>query len=801
MTSRLRKLAFLLTFCAGYGCMESQVHAQGDDPFAADAEAPVAAAADAPAAEADDEAKKADAKPKPPKKPLDGPTEEDVVAAKKALEERRQAAIERERMQPVLDAIAEARPSSPVELIGAIDSLINLNQPDEAKKYIAKLLALKLNAEAMYVLQRRVGSGVFFKLSGDARYHPEGKQLADQILAAAHKQSRDPQRLAKLIKELNDPAPEVRSGALSDLKSGGIDAVLMLISALGDPAREAEHRRIRYALAQIGSIVVEPLIATLASGDANLKWQAIEILGLLEASRPTPYLIHPLLSPKEPRPVREAAKFALDRIVRAIPGEKGGEHYLFNRIAGLTSGDLPRRADAEGNIELWLWDAARKQPVPMVYTASDAALVEAAQLAADLYDLNPENPDYRRLYLLAILESAKLIAGLDRSLPTGKGSARELAGRTGVEAVEDLLVDAVRQNRVAAAIGAIEVLGDIGSDQLLLSDRGDARPLVEALSHTNRRIRYAAAEAIMKIDPQHDYPGASLLPETLGYLGSTSGVRRVLIGHPQTSSSQSLVGVLAEMGFEADTATTGRQFFFKAAETPDYELLLMSDALSDPPLGETLQALRSDRRTGTLPIGIMAREERINQLQLDAKETDKLTLVFPRPHERSAMEFQVQRLLANAGRSAIGNEERQQHASAALGWLARLAENQQAYGFYDLLRQVPQAERALYGGATSQPAAEVLGFLGSPRAQQALVDFASQNARPLADRQAAAAAFKTAVARRGLLLYEADVDLQYGRYNQSESLDAGTQQVLGDVLDVIERELLAQRSGEEVPKE
>jgi hypothetical protein len=130
-----------------------------------------------------------------------------------------------------------------------------------------------------------------------------------------------------------------------------------------------------------------------------------------------------------------------------------------------------------------------------------------------------------------------------------------------------------------------------------------------------------------------------------------------------------------------------------------------------------------------------------------------------------------------------------------------LAENQEAYGFYDLLREVPQAERALYGGAASQQAAEVLGFIGSPRSQQALATFASQNGRPLADRQAAAAAFKTAVERRGLLLYEADVDLQYERYNQSESLDAGTQQVLGDVLDVIERKLLAQRTGEEVPKE
>ena len=419
MTRKLRPLTSLLI----YSClmMATSAALAQDDPFAPsdDGEAPIASEPEV-APPADDEA--TSPKPAKPTKPTTGPTEEDVAAAKKALEDRRQKAIERERLQPVLDAIAETRPSSPVELIGAINSLIDLNQPDEAKKYITKLLALKLNEEAMYVLQRRVGSGVFFKLSGDDRYHPDGKELADKVLIAGHKQSRDRKRLAKLIKELNDPAFEVRSGAISDLKSGGIDAVLLMIATLADEKRAAEHPRIRYALTQMGSIVVEPLIGTLASPDPNLKAQAIEILGYLEARRPTPYLIHPLLSKKQPHAVRVAAKEALNRIARAIPSEQGGQAYLYNRIHELTSGDLPRAADAAGNIELWLWDAARKQPVPMVYVASDAALVEAAQLAADLYDLQPESPEYRRMYLLAILESAKLINGLDRSLPTGKGS-------------------------------------------------------------------------------------------------------------------------------------------------------------------------------------------------------------------------------------------------------------------------------------------------------------------------------------------------------------------------------------------
>jgi hypothetical protein len=87
--------------------------------------------------------------------------------------------------------------------------------------------------------------------------------------------------------------------------------------------------------------------------------------------------------------------------------------------------------------------------------------------------------------------------------------------------------------------------------------------------------------------------------------------------------------------------------------------------------------------------------------------------------------------------------------------------------------------------------ANVMSLLGTPRAQSALVDFASQHSRPLADRQAAAAAFGGAVKARGLLLTKVQIAEQYARYNASELLDKETQAVLGSVLDAIEAPAVA----------
>ena len=53
-------------------------------------------------------------------------------------------------------------------------------------------------------------------------------------------------------------------------------------------------------------------------------------------------------------------------------------------------------------------------------------------------------------------------------------------------------------------------------------------------------------------------------------------------------------------------------------------------------------------------------------------------------------------------------------------------------------------------------------------------------------RKSANAAFKVAVAKRGILLTKADILKQYDRYNASESLDKETQLILAEILDIME---------------
>ena len=107
------------------------------------------------------------------------------------------------------------------------------------------------------------------------------------------------------------------------------------------------------------------------------------------------------------------------------------------------------------------------------------------------------------------------------------------------------------------------------------------------------------------------------------------------------------------------------------------------------------------------------------------------------------------------------------------------------------MRLEPTLIGTLNNASLSASASGVLALLGTPRAQTALIDFASQNSRPLVDRQAAAAGFAAAVKARGLLLTQQQLAQQYARYNDSERLDVETQAVLASLLDAIEAPAIA----------
>jgi len=686
---------------------------------------------------------------------------------------------------PVVLAIRKSNPTTAVELGLAIRNVVNLGRPDEAKKYIGQLLEGSPDESTLVELHRTLGSAIFMRMLRDGRFAPEGPALGKAVLDAAYGAAHDPAYLAELIEKLSDEDAAIRYTALVDLRAGGTDAVVALIGVLADSSRGAEHFAIRATLVNLKELSVGPLVGALETSDEALLPQVIVVLSRLNASQATPHLLRPYFTSPPDAMVHRAAAYGLTKLLGQLPTQRDAESYLARETEAYLDGKLIGRLDHEDMITIWSWDAAKNGPVQRRYPGATASLMMAADLAGDLYAIAPNNIDHQRLYLTALLESSKRVNGLDQPLPAGEGTARASATALGVDAIADVLEYAVIHEKVAAATGAIEVLREIGDEELLRSNGGRPSPLALCLKHSDRRVRFAAVEAIMKLNPLEPFAGSSYLSEALGYFTSTVGSRRVLVAHPRTDQAQTLVGMLNEIGFEADTAQTGRQTLRLSTQYSDYEFFLVSDAVDYPGVNELIQQLHRDPRTAMLPIGLMARQEQFSQMER-VTENDPLTETFPRPHDVTGLSLAARRLLSRSGDDLVSFDERMAHASAALDHLARLAERSEDYAFYDLLRIQPAVEHSMNTPQLANQAARVLGLLGTPSAQQLLVTSASQNARLLSERQAAAAAFGTAISRRGLLLARNEIVLQYDRYNQSKVLNRETQAVLGSLLDSIE---------------
>ncbi len=625
-------------------------------------------------------------------------------------------------------------------------------------------------------------------MATDEALQPEGGTVSKAVVDAADQLNRNEQRLAELVQQFLTATPAARGPILVELKRGGAASAAPLIQVLADPQKAEQHRMARGALLALGDSVAEPTVAALQSKDEALQLQLIDVLGHMKYRAAAPYLLGPALSESRSPEVQQAAKKALEQILGGVPTVEESERFLTKRLDSYLGGAYPGKVDEERLVSSWSWNQEQQSPQLIRLPAEGASFAAAAEIAAILHGISPDNNEFTLMNLVTSLESAKRLIGFDRPLTGGEGSVRDDAAAAGTEALEQALGLSLSKQMHGAAIAIVELLGEVGDATLLEDPAGQPRAVSLALLDGNRRVRYSAAQAIVGWNPNKAYPGSSRLPEVLGFFSATGGRRRVLIGHPRLGVAQTIAGHFSQLGFEADTATTGRQAILMALESPDYAFAILSDALDKPPFSDIVQQLRKDPRTAALPIGIAARE--VNRQRADwLAARDDRTLVFPLPLELESAAFETRRLLSVAGRSQMSQAERLRQAGFALDALGQYAEREDKYPFYDLFRQQEQISAAVTTAELTGQAARVLGFLGTPAAQKRLVVIASDPTRPIADRRIAADAFKIAIQRRGLLLTRADVMHQYDLYNQSENFDQGTQQILGMLLDAMEAPL------------
>jgi CheY-like chemotaxis protein len=651
---------------------------------------------------------------------------------------------------PAVNATLSLPRTQPRHFVEAALTLLDLGAPEEAEKIVAELAGQPLTDEQYVALVDQVGTAALARLGREV---PAAAPVVDKALAAASAAATSPARMQGLVNQLTGEREQALAAirALRLTGPSGVDYCMTQLAKADDPKLRA---RLREALVALDPLSQPAIFAATGSDNPAVATEAAYALGrLAELGRIRSPIAAALVAGRvgQPGPAGEAAHWAYGKLTGKLPTDEDALRRLDVAIDELLAGAVlftdGVEAPANFNVQL------------------------AARLAADQAALLPGGGRPARRAMLLALENGN--EGAIATAPT--------------EDVSAVLGDSLTRNLHTAARLAAQTLGQRGDEAALYAANGELSPLAKALESPHPAVRFAAVEAIVAINPQNPFAGSSRLADALLYFAAAEGDDIAVVASPQLARAGETAGWLMGAGYVALPANRGEDALRIATASPDTTLVLIDMSVSLPGARETIFRLRRSPETALVPIAVLAADGRLAEAQRIADEHGGEAagiIALPRPHSPEATASMAQRLVALAPADWPHADERLRHAEAAKKAIAGLIANgPKIYGFDRRAEQVA----IIAGLGKSEESLATLAALGTPESQQRLLDAASLEARPLADRSAAADAFAESVAAHGILLTTDQLRRQYDRYNLSATAPEETQAVLGRLLDVIER--------------
>lgn len=687
---------------------------------------------------------------------------------------------------PAAQAILATNPSLPWECARAAKILADLGEVDLAKGFLQKILAELAGQDeterraTLVDFEARFGLMMFYEMAIRPELNPEARQLADALARALDEHRRDLPRLKNLVPDLASDHAGTAVGAAEELRRSGGFAVMALLEGWAEaPPGSRWRQRILEVFRALGSEAVGPLRAVIQKGPVELAAGAAEVAGTLRLSALGPYLLASAhLSPDGK--VRTAARTALGNIYGQVPGPEAAAVVLVRHTEALLS-RAGRQLDDQP-IEYWFWDDNAARPEVATINPPEEAKREALWLASSAARLSPDNT------------MAGLLLGVaEAEVASGKGSLREIADgadrlskswteRSSGELVQIYGLTQKFKLPVAGAL-TLAVLARREGDRLLLSNHVQPSVLVEALRHPDRRLRYFALLSVLQHAEDCHFAGASWLCEGIAFFLASEGKSRGLLATPNPVEAMETAGFLIQLGYEVDTARTGKEVFRALTSSPDFEFAFIDLAIDDPPVDVLLQQLAIDCRSALVPIGLVARAGTLQRAEQLAGR-HPLVRAFSRPHSLESVRWQLEELnRLNQG----GLLTRQERNFVAHTLLQVLAADVKRTGQIVSLRRLELVLSWQPNFPDRAPAAlTLLGSLGTASSQATLIEFATRQDPPAELRRKAVAALADSIAQHGILLTTRQILRQYDLYNQLGPISPLEREILGAILDILE---------------
>ncbi|MGC3971728.1 MAG: hypothetical protein QM775_31610 [Pirellulales bacterium] len=552
-------------------------------------------------------------------------------------------------------------------------------------------------------------------------FQPQAAEFVKRVVAATNKANRDPARLAELIEQLKTPDLGTQAAAVVGLRAGGEAAAQALVDVLADPTRQAEHRTVATALAGLGADGLSPLAEIAQHGDAAQRRTVLDVLGYVEDPAAEAPLFSAAFGLGVPAEIRKTAEEALVRRngKLARPVEAAASLYLDARRTYLRQ---PAAAEDKAQGVVWRWDAAAKKPVSTVVVKRSADLDRAARLAAEAAVIGGNDATAEILAHAAALESALASVGDDPKARKAAAAQWAAGAKLNLVQLGRILELSLDQRHYPAAVDIIALLGAAAGERAMESAGGRPSLLVRAVQSPDRRVRFAALQEIVRLNPQTPFVGAGAVTDALGYFASSTGLRKALVVDKNAPRGQDVAGIVTSLGYQCATAADARTAAAILAADADYELVLMYRPFIDPVFGQLLPQLRADSRTAQLPAAVYCEPNDVEATRVTLMKYPYTASVY-QPRAPESLNSQLAELQQSTALVQPTAAERLQQSQFAVSAIGRLLESKSRV--FQLRSFEPALVAAAWHPAIGSQAVGTLGALGSVNAQRTLADVAS----------------------------------------------------------------------------
>lgn len=679
-------------------------------------------------------------------------------------------------------------PAEPDTLEGRLEAtllMVKLARPELGKRYLAEILAMNPTGQELIALRNKYGTSTFLSFTNVEGLNPEASELLNRLQKAVETETSDPAYAASLLPKLAGTARE-RAQALTDLRSIGPYAVPPMLTALenGTVSRDL----LIFNLARLGDDAVPPLMGALTSRSTNIRNAAVEVLGVLGSEEDVIWLFNSAFSEAQPTGIRASARKAIARIRYDDPRlanrvtSYGSSMKLLDTAIEFLAGqhEWEIRYEDLTDIPVWTWSESAGTVIETKTSRRHASIHFAERLAREAAELNPTNEDAPIVALAAKMIRDIEDAGWDQPVPTGAGTAHDLAVAVGPEVCNQVLELGIDHNIPGAALAAVEALGLNGS-RTELARSSKAAPIIEALNYPHPRVQFAAAVSILQWEPNQSFSGASRVVEILTRAVHAGSKPDSVVIDPNPQRGTATANIFRDLGYDSSIATTGREGFLMAANSGGVELAVLHPNTIRWELMQTIDNLKADARTRNLPLVIYGPASLKTKYDFIKQRYQNVVYV-----NEAVSSLDVNRelkpVLNQVSPPPLTQEQRISQLQSAAYWLRWIATSSDS-SVFDL---APVQADLIQASSDLQIADDMivaLGAIGTPTVQKRFHEFVIAPSMDMNVRRRSALQLAFHIQRYGLLLSPAEIDqvIQLGQGGSAPELSTALSSVLGSL--------------------